>query len=259
MGDINNDGVPDIFVSLYDFGVINRTTSTVLDGDDLATLSGYNTDSDFLPAGEQIVKPLLIPGDLADWGNGIPYDAKLEIRGYHEGLNYGMFPVTDVDGWVSDISLSPAEEAALKRFRERIGEGYDGPTEFDLSTEEGQAEAKKFITWTWSGYSDGGEWGFTVENRTDPTVADTDGDTMPDGYEYYYWYASTVGFDEAGSQIVGEKFTIEDIERHDPITSEEIAKIFNPNLRPSTADYWDKQDTDGDGLYDYEEMAIGPQ
>ena len=257
VGDINNDGVPDIFVSLYDFGVINRTTSTVLDGDDLATLSGYNTDSDFLPAGEQIVKPLLIPGDLADWGNGIPFDAQLEIRGYHEGLNYGMFPVTDTDGWISDISLSSAEEAALRRFRDSVGDEYDGPTEFDLSTEEGQSAAKAFITWTWRGYSDGGEWGFTVENRTDPTVADTDGDTMPDGYEYYYWYASTVGFDEAGSQIVGEKFTIEDIERHDPITSEEIAKIFNPNLRPSTADYWDKQDTDGDGLYDYEEMAIG--
>ena len=115
-----------------------------------------------------------------------------------------------------------------------------------------QRTAKAYIDYTWRKFTTTGEWGWTCENRTDPTTDDTDGDGMPDGYEYYMWYAATVG---AGTnQLTGCKFNLGDLEDYDTvITPKEIASIYNPNISTS----WTSQDTDGDGIYDLEEFLIG--
>ena len=243
LGDINADGVPDIFVALYDFGVINRTTSTVLDGDDIAPLNDYNEDGDFYGASTNAEQKFV---------------AQMEIRGLHDGLNYGMFPVTDTEGWISELELSPAEKAALDRcLAAKIEDGsWTGTNAFDLATAQGQADAKAFITWTWREYVEGdaSTWGFTVENRTDPTKEDTDGDGMPDGYEYYWWYAATIGSKDDGTGLAtGKAFNLADLDNPTDISPADIARIYNPNASID----WTKQDTDNDGLTDYEERAIG--
>jgi len=125
------------------------------------------------------------------------------------------------------------------------------------------AAAKKYIDRTWVRYQDelrkNGEssnWGWTCENRTDPTVVDTDGDGMNDGYEYFFWYASAVGVYSAtgNSRLTGSAFDRTNITSYDKtISPEEIAKIYNPNI----ARVWTAQDTDGDGIYDLEEFALG--
>lgn len=116
-----------------------------------------------------------------------------------------------------------------------------------------QAAAKEYIDHIWSHYlnRDTSEWGWTCENRTDPTIDDTDGDGFSDGYEYYIWYSAVVGFN--GNTLSGYKIDLSDRDsRGIPITSAEIASLYNPNVEGSI-----KRDTDEDGIADFEEMVIG--
>ena len=116
-----------------------------------------------------------------------------------------------------------------------------------------QAATKAYINWTWRHYEFYGAWGWTCENRTDPTIEDTDGDSMPDGFEYYIWYDAVVGTDGT-NRLTGCKFNLDDVESYDSlITPEEVANIYNPNI----ARDWTNQDTDGDGLSDLEEFLMG--
>ena len=116
-----------------------------------------------------------------------------------------------------------------------------------------QKAAKDYITFTWRSHNANNvAWGFTVENRTDPTTDDTDGDGMPDGYEYYMWYAATVG--TGTNQLVGSRFNLADLEDYsDAIAPKDIARIYNPNIAGS----WTDTDTDNDGITDSEEFLIG--
>ena len=50
MGDINQDGIPDIYVKKYDFGVYDANSGAVT-GDDLTSLASFNDDEDYLPDG----------------------------------------------------------------------------------------------------------------------------------------------------------------------------------------------------------------
>lgn len=116
-----------------------------------------------------------------------------------------------------------------------------------------QAAAKEYIDHIWGHYlnRDTSEWGWTCENRTDPTIDDTDGDGFSDGYEYYIWYSAVVGIN--GNTLTGYKIDLSDCDsRGIPITSGEIASLYNPNVEGSI-----KRDTDGDGIADFEEMVIG--
>ncbi len=120
---------------------------------------------------------------------------------------------------------------------------------FDIA----QKAAKEYIDHIWSHYlnRDTSEWGWTCENRTDPTLDDTDGDGFSDGYEYYIWYSAVVGFN--GNTLSGYRLDVADRDsRGIPITSGEIASLYNPNVEGSI-----KRDTDGDGIADYEEMVLG--
>ena len=116
-----------------------------------------------------------------------------------------------------------------------------------------QVHAKAYIDYTWRHYTSSDIWGWTCENRTDPTIDDTDHDGMPDGYEYFFWYDAVIGVDGTNT-LRGCKFDLGDVEsRANIISSEEIANIYNPNKNR----HWNRQDTDEDGLYDLEEFLIG--
>ena len=294
MGDINADGIPDFFAlskSSYSGGVLQTADGT---GAELASIATLNDDGDFYPSTGDLGSNVFAPGPTNTWSTkGQPFTAVTEIRGLHIGLNYGMFKADKKemqDGWVSDVELSYEEKlylinsllasadgtkwagasyeaievtnhyvttayADLNEWLEPVAPGDAGYPAYTNS----QKLVKAYINATWAGYASGDgadKWGFTVENRTDPTLADTDGDGMDDGYEYYFWYAATVGFTNkngVAEQIVGSRFNIADIESPEDITSAKIASLFNPNEKVD----WTKQDTDNDGLLDVEEMLIG--
>ena len=123
-----------------------------------------------------------------------------------------------------------------------------------LTVRPEQVAAKAYIDRTWHRFISEGHWGWTCENRTDPTVEDTDGDEIPDGYEYFLWYDAVVGT-EGTNRLTGCRFDLSDIEsRENEITPEDIAEIYNPNKAGTN---WKSLDTDKDGISDYEEFLIG--
>ncbi len=147
--------------------------------------------------------------------------------------------------------MNPADTITLDDIN--FGEWLDGNLLVAGLTGRQQQAAKHFIDLTWRHYAEAGTWGWTCENRTDPMIDDTDGDGMPDGYEYFIWYDAVVGT-EGKNRLTGYKFNLDDIEsREDIITPETIAGIYNPNINRT----WTHQDTDNDGIYDLEEFLIG--
>ena len=79
---------------------------------------------------------------------------------------------------------------------------------------------------------------WTPENPTDPTLADTDDDGLPDGYEYYIWYRAHVGFvdlDGNYRRLEGRRYnTLCPAEPH-RIAPEEVERRYNPTQANSPA------------------------
>lgn len=80
---------------------------------------------------------------------------------------------------------------------------------------------------------------------TDPISADTDGDKLSDGFEYFFWrYAKFGG--------VGEAYNPTAVVTGDEIESAVIEAAFNPCVPGAPT-----ADLDGDGLSNFEEMLLG--
>ena len=258
LGDINMDGVPDWFaVKKYDQGYLYQLAAAeaggegqggggsgesqgggVTDNSDLKSVAGYNGDEDFLP------KVFSNPRNEISWAPDAKFTARMEVRGFGEGLNVSQ---------ISDPDLTKAEAMALE-------------CAFAAAKAQGKLSANDFAdaaSWMKAGY-------WTCENRTDPTMEDTDEDGIPDGYEYYIWYYATCG-DMVGNswwRLTGSKFNRATIGQGEFIPSEVLAQAFNPTkpraeigmtevvVNGKTYTY-DVKDFDGDGLSDIEEIAIG--
>ena len=98
---------------------------------------------------------------------------------------------------------------------------------------------------------------WSPENPTDPTLADTDDDKIPDGYEYYIWYRAHVGYIDYDGQyrrLIGRRYNTENPAEPTVIPSEEVESIYNPNVPNDLLAY---VDTDGDGLNDLIEFEYG--
>ena len=230
MGDINQDGIPDLYAKQYGFGVYDPNTGVVT-GDDLLSLSAFNDDEDYLPDGSK-------------------FTAQLEIRGYGLGLNdapsrVGLLGVkpdrvyADPDADAKS-TLSKVEYLAWREYAEALG---IDPT----------------LAANWSLWS--------PECPSDPTLEDTDEDGFPDGFEYYHWYRATVGYLEVralnGTLVTnhlyetGRRFDARNPGAGTVITSAEIARLMNPRLPGGSADEAAARDSDNDGLTDLEEFALG--
>ncbi len=278
VGDINLDGIPDVYAverlfgggKLYQFatgatedGGGEGETATASDLKPL--LTAFNGDGDYLPAGS--VTSGSIPATADGWSTvGRPFTARQEIRGFHDALNYRMDKTPpdpasrnyNVTGkWVSDPSFSEAETNAvaywnglqtLADFKKEHAEDDEADYAVALATWRAAFDAKLNENTSW-----------IPENRTDPTVDDTDGDGFPDGYEYYFWYMAAVGWIDADGnwkRLEGEKFQLEDIAKGVPISSDDIVSAFNPTVAAAGGTLAGR-DTDNDGLTDLEELALG--
>lgn len=262
VGDINQDNIPDVYAVSrgYAGGKLFEVASGGDGGGDAAgsaadvrtRLTDFNDDGDTLPADSMTTGNILITAD--SWkATGEPFTAELEVRGFHSGLNYR----TVKDGlnynvrgaWVSEPSFSPAESNAIVYMNKKLNiHEFTWPVD--------ATNAAHAANWR-EGLNKDNSW--IPENRTDPTIDDTDSDGFPDGYEYYFWYMSTVGWvDDKGEwkRLEGEKFQLDNIAKGVPIPADDIAEAFNPTVPAGKFDAA-KRDTDGDGLTDMEELAIG--
>ena len=270
VGDINQDGIPDVFAVNYTFdgGKLyvfanggqesggGEDAGGAMAADVRPGLKGFNGDGDFLPADSVTSGNILITAD--SWTTvGQPFTAELEIRGFDQHLNYreksdGLN--YNVRGkWVSDPAFSPAESNAIAYVNKQRGiHEFTWP----LPDPTNDTYAAAVANWT-QGLNKDLCW--IPENRTDPTIDDTDGDGFPDGFEYYFWYMSTVGWvDDKGEwkRLEGEKFQLDDIAKGIPISADDIAAAFNPTVAAGDLEAAER-DTDGDGLTDLEELAAG--
>ncbi len=231
LGDINSDGIPDYYA--ISWGVTSNY-GDYGEGGDLYDYGASNADEDMLPAAATPATSL-IPDVSSGWAtDGGEFTAKMELRGYGDGLNFSTVNANHMRGTdlyaITDLDLTDDEAAALN-----AASGQ----EFDLATEEGREAAKAWmLANSWS-----------PENPTDPRKADTDGDGFTDGWEYYFWYNSKI-MGNKGRKLNATDPTGDYIE----IAPADIAAHFDPNTYLKDAK---EADFDADGLSDYEEFLIG--
>ena len=251
MGDMNADGVPDYYAMLYWSKPTGETMTIpealtgqkIAGGDseegeaatasDLANISAYNDDLDFVPQAWTSSNPL--DPSFRNWGPGQPFSTVREIRGFGNGLN---------EPGVSDYDLTPAETAAL----------------YAACAVAGAPAADYTAATNWAASN-----GWTPESvnplsgaRLNPLNADTDGDIFDDGWEYFFWYYSKIGAVTNGvwARLEGRRFDMTSPTLSTRIASEEIAAAFDPHIARSTEVAFGI-DFDNDGLSDLEEFALG--
>ena len=240
LGDINADGIPDVIVKNHPgFGIYADDGS--LQGNDMVKLTSFNDDGDYLPAGENAVYTKFLPGTSADWiENGVPFSARLEVRGWNQNLN--------------DAAVILGVKRASSERR------YTDPRT-DTSSTLSEIEYLAFLCWSAKNGKDATAeetWKlWSPENPTDPTLADSDDDGVPDGYEYYIWYRAHVGYIDADGEyrrFEGRKYNELNPAEPIKISPEAVEAIYNPNVPNDALKY---ADTDGDGITDLVEIALG--
>lgn len=243
MGDINADGIPDLYM-LFSWqngmlgGVFGADGS--LTGNDLAKTSGLNPDEDVIPAMDTSKYGTIMP-DLAEtWVTfGAPFDALTEIRGYHWGLND-----------------APRQTGVPNAKPDRVYGVTNEVEEIVWDEEKCTISYLEHLAWKDSGLPVD-KW--SPERPTDPTIADTDDDGMPDGYEYFFWYRAHVGYidtDGTHRYLVGRRWNPTDPQHPDLILPSEIEQIMDP-LDPGDKATIQYRDTDNDGIPDLIEFERG--
>ncbi len=262
-GDINQDGIPDLAVVEYGFGIADKNKVT---GDDLADVSAYNDDEDFLP-GKSSSGNSLVPNVSNNWETvGGAFNAFLEIRGFGEGLN-ARYP--NADESLPDRDFTIYEEMAFRTYYNETEAKEDESLKVPVATEDMKAlaalneEQANALTAFWK---DENRCKWTPENPTSPIEADTDKDGLPDGYEYWFWYGATVGYPNGEGKwqelMKGYKFNEDDVEKEE-IPAADVALAFNPTVpgvaegNEATRGTLRSRDFDNDGLTDFEEFLIG--
>ena len=242
LGDINQDGVPDVFAIMTWSSGGSLLAASATGGEtlanDLVNIGDLNPDESYLPR-----------TSYGDFTNEVPFTVRLQLRGMGYGLNdAGMdvservyaIPMTNTLGevswgWSNACSLNELEFYAWRTYAEANGLDWTDPS-------------------NWTAWS--------PERQTDPTVSDTDGDGMPDGFEYRYWYLAHVGYFEMNAdgqkvfrQLEGCRFAPEDPLGFRVIPAQDIAALMDP-LTPTEEDATTR-DSDNDGVADIAEIQAG--
>ena len=267
LGDINADGVPDLYAKMYRFDVFDAQGNLIGDDAGVDSLEGW-TDGDYLPGSTNLsVK--------ASWGvtntwsiDALPFDTAMELRGMDganshfndayeilaAGIGTGK-PMALLNGvtadkvftmpyynattgvQTNDSTLSEVEYVAFTNYCAKMG--------WDPAAEE---------HWGLKNGSYDNSW--SPERPTDPTKSDTDGDLLSDGFEYFLWYHAHVGelVDGKLVRLTGHRYNQYDPGRPIEISPEEIERLFDPLTKSLDIK---TRDTDNDGLTDFEEFALG--
>ena len=249
LGDINQDGIPDIYATGKGIWGTEALATSANDLDALGdTVLGY------LPrayAMQEDTKNDYAPG--ATTGQATDFTLFMKLRGVHPGLNKTRFSDAEAD-------FSEAEELAYKAaFAEANGTAWTDTDGFDLSF------------WTPEPMSDENPDGMNL------SLEDTDKDNLPDGWEYFFWYQAKVwvpayeyaaandeitlsdaranrfGAPREGQAYVFERFNINNIALGTKIEPSEVLAHFDPTVKADA----EIVDFDGDGLTDLEELALG--
>ncbi|MBP5509294.1 MAG: hypothetical protein J6Z49_00075 [Kiritimatiellae bacterium] len=246
LGDINLDGVPDIYAIKTDgmsgIGQAGATWAAVaaqLSGgnagnategmDYVATvnLGTFNMDAatNGTPVGDFLPMNLKDRSFVAGVSNvfaaaGAPFTGILEARGFDEHLNWER----DEDG---------------------------NPLNPDFPLDEPGASASPLI-----------------RGGTNPCLEDTDGDGLPDGWEYYFWWFYGHTAAESGAEdgrynnhaagLVGYAYCPTNVTLGIEIKASAVLEAFNPIVADaSILSGSEPRDMDNDGLTDLEELTLG--
>ena len=259
-GDINGDGIPDLYVQKYKFDVIDATGKLI--GDDIRDLNysaeegggAFCAEGDYLPSIDRSEWASLIPGLPASWATiGREFTPVLKIRGFE------------------DDCLKTGKPSALNNAPEIAGLDQITPTRVYTNPQTDKDSTLSYVEWlAWSEFKAAYEaehpgetatadmW--SPENPTDPMKADTDRDGMTDGYEYWVWYMAHVGWvenygtaRETHKRLTGRAYDPRNPGEGKLISADEIARAFDPNVASGAL----TRDTDNDGLPDVLEFMIG--
>ena len=248
LGDINQDGIPDIYAGVTSWSheseektLIEWAGGSSATESCLLNLAKANIQDELLPGVFQSPEKIALvdEGRISYGMTGKEFTAKTKIRGFHEGLN-------DTANTTSDPSFSDNEQAAFEAF------------------EAANPGAVKLVDWT-------PEPAGPKYSRMNPATDDTDGDGLPDAWEYFFWYQAHVWAPAQAplglpldapkygvhQNFVFERFDPKNIAKGTEITCEEVEARFNPCVTLSDAEQAENPDFDGDGLSDLEELLIG--
>ena len=260
MGDINADGIPDIYYKKYWLDA--DSTSTAGEGetiDDLKSLANANGDKDendaeapdFLPA-SLTASTAIFTGRPADM---VAFKALWEIRGFGTGLNDATATLLPNNDGSKTPNLCGVANVKPDRH-------YTDPDADDPSDPAKVSTLTKVEWLAWSEFKathpEATEDSWSPERPTSPVLSDTDGDGFSDGFEYYFWYRAHVGYIDAQGNhkyLTGRRFNERNPGEGVLITSDEIAMLMDP-LTPANVEAI-AQDTDNDGLPDLIEFELG--
>ena len=249
MGDINADRIPDFFATKYwttpegeTLTVPEAMTGQAIAGasgeegegeagtaSDLAKITAYNGDLDFLPKAWTSANPLKPEGDFTPDQD---FTTVKEIRGIGEGLN---------EPGVSEYDLTEAEKCALY-------------AAYAIDNKVAAADYAAATNWaTRTGWTPEALNTYS-KARLNPLHPDTDGDGLDDGWEYYFWYYSKFGAITNGvwGRLEGRRCDFTAPSMSVRIAPEEIFEAFDPHVEREGG-----LDFDNDGLSDLEEYALG--
>ena len=265
LGDMNQDAVPDAYLVLndYNFGIVDAATGAST-GDDLRNVNftqageGGTTEpycADYLPTTETAAYASFIPGLAATWvDTGRPFVPRLKVRGFDEE---DLIAIRTRGTSVSALNDAPQQIGMINAKPDRI---YTNPRE-DAASTLNYVEWLAWSEWATAKYGPEAvtnglhvtEW--SPERPTNPTKADTDGDGLTDGWEYYIWYNAHVGYVENGvhKYLTGRAYDPRNPGAGKMITSADLETAFDPQ-NPTA---FKLRDIDNDGLPDLIEFAIG--
>lgn len=263
LGDINLDGIPDAFAH-KEWGagnMIKLASGGEEVENNLINLAKFNGDGDTLP------KVYMGGNNNFNYAPiGPEFTARLEIRGFHDGLNnlgtsQARFCDIDEDGMPKREKgklVNASELLAWRAFKKAKWEAKRD----ELLAEDPEATVEPFDeAMLPTNATDLAEWSPEPSSknfpRMDPTVEDTDGDGFPDGWEYYIWYRAHVTARVPDSKVRYERFNPDNILVGIEISADDVEARFNPCVPLSGSEYGDDPDFDKDGLSDLEELAIG--